>query len=92
MGITTFANKQGLVLTDGGALNATVSSGEAFAAEEPGEGIMGTILPESIESSNVEVSRVALDMNLINRGISAIQGIAQDVNKMTSDLISKLTA
>jgi len=92
MAITTFANKQGLTLTDGGALNPTAASGEAFPPEEAGEGIMGTIIPEAIESSNVEVSRVALDMNLINRGISAIQGITQDVNKMTSDLISKLTA
>jgi len=92
LALTSVSNKQGLVLTDGGALEATIASGEPFAPSEPGNNGLGNILGESVESSNVDVARVALDMNIVTRGFSALQGMVQDVNKMTSDLISKLTA
>ena len=50
-----------------------------------------SILSESVESSNIRVAKVALDMALINRGFSAIQGVIDDVNKIINNTISKLT-
>lgn len=89
--MTTFQNKQGLILVEGGALQSTVASGDAIEEGESGQGVFGNILGSSLESSNIDVAKVALDMALLNRGFSAIQGVIDDVNKVTKDLISKLS-
>lgn len=90
--LATVKNKQGLVLVDGGAYQTTVASGEQVTPDTPGTGIYGDVLGSSLESSNIDVAKVALDMALLNRGFSAIQGVIDDVNKITSNLISKLAA
>lgn len=92
LAITTFQNKQGLVLVDGGALKSTVASGLAQTPVPAGEDGLGQILGASLESSNIRVAQVALDMNLLNRGFSALQGALQDVNKIVNDLLSKLVS
>jgi flagellar hook protein FlgE len=92
LAVSSFQNKQGLIGIDGGALKATVASGEAMNPVLSGENGMGQILGASLESSNIRVAQVALDMNLLNRGFSALQGALQDVNKIVNDLLSKLTA
>lgn len=86
----TVQNKQGLINIDGGALEATVAAGEAFEPDVSGNGVYGAVLSESLESSNIDVAQVALDMALLNRGFNAVQGVIDDVNKITNQLISKL--
>ena len=88
--LTSFQNKQGLIIVEGGALQSTVSSGDALEHGQSGQGIYGNVLGSSLEASNIDVAKVALDMALLNRGFSAIQGVIDDVNKVTKDLISKL--
>ena len=90
--LTTFQNKQGLILVDGGAVKDTVASGTELTPGQAGENGLGQILGESLESSNIRVAQVALDMNLLNRGFAALQGALQDLNKIVNDLTSKLVA
>jgi len=90
LALTTFPNKQGLIPTDGGAWISTLSSGESLAAGAPGEGVYGTLKGSNLESSNIDVAKVALDLAVLNRGFAAIQGVIDDVNKILTGLISKL--
>lgn len=96
LALTTFENKQGLVLVSGSAYKSTAASGEQLAPNTAGNVISkngsayGDILPESLESSNVDVARVALDMNLLNRQYAATQALIDDVTKILQNLISKL--
>lgn len=96
LALTSFQNKQGLVLTSGAAYRATAAAGDQF---EPNiadgtigdsDNIYGDIAQESTESSNVDVARVALDMNILNRAYAAIQAVIDDNSKILSNLISKI--
>ena len=89
--LATVQNKEGLVLTNGGAYAETPATGDRLPEGVSGEGIYGEVLSETLESSNVDVAKVALDMALINRGFSAIQGVIDDVNKIVGQTISKLS-
>lgn len=96
LALSTFQNKQGLVQATGGAYRATASSGEQLAPNISGGtigdsgNVYGDIIPESLESSNVDVAKVALDMNLLNRGFSAVQAVIDDVTKILQNIISKI--
>lgn len=90
LALTSFQNKQGLVVGEGAAYRSTAASGEALDFAVSGELSYGNILGERLESSNIDVAKVALDMALLNRGFSAIQGVIDDVNKVLSNLISKI--
>ncbi len=90
LALTTVPNEQGLILTDGTAYQVTAASGPLQDPGAANEGIYGAIKGSSLESANVDVSKVALDLALLNRGFSAIQGVIDDVNKVLSGLISKL--
>ncbi len=90
MALTTFNNKQGLILTEGSAWKETIASGAHHTPGEAKHGKYGTIRGASLESSNIDVSKIALDLALLNRGFSAVQGLIDDVNKILSGLISKL--
>jgi flagellar hook protein FlgE len=89
--LTSFQNKQGLIYGDGAVFNSTPASGEPLEYGIAGEGIYGNVLGERLESSNINVARVAMDMNLLNRGFSAIQGVIDDIGKILNGLISKLS-
>lgn len=97
LALTTFENKQGLILVSGSAYKSTAASGEQLEVNIAGGTIgadgssYGDILPESLESSNVDVARVALDMNLLNRSYAAVQAVIDDITKILQNLISKLT-
>jgi len=97
LALTTFENKQGLILVSGSAYKSTAASGEQLAPGVAGSTIgtdgsaYGDILPKSLESSNVDVARVALDMNLLNRSYAATQAVIDDITKILQNLISKLT-
>jgi len=90
LALTSFQNKQGLVVGEGAAYKSTSASGEPLDYAVSGELSYGNVLGERLESSNIDVAKVALDMALLNRGFSAIQGVIDDVNKVLSGLISKI--
>jgi len=90
LALTTFVNRQGLTIAQGGAYRPSVAAGDPLPDNVSGTGY-GDIVSEKLESSNVDVAKVALDMALLNRGFSAVQGVIDDVNKIMSALISKLS-
>jgi len=58
--LATFTNKQGLVQTNGAAFRPTIAAGDVLPPGVAGDSVFGQIKAESLESTNVEVSRVAL--------------------------------
>lgn len=90
LALTSFANKQGLVIGEGSAYLSTAASGEPLTPNIAGGGSYGDILGERLESSNIDVAKVALDMALLNRGFTAVQGVIDDVNRILSGLIQKI--
>ena len=88
--LTTFPNKSGLIRLDGSAYVASASSGQPVDYGVSGTGQYGTVLGSKLESSNINVAKVALNMALLNRNYAAIQGLIDDLNKIMSGLISKL--
>jgi len=96
LALTTFQNKQGLVPARGGAYANTISAGDELPISTSGGEIgdsgstYGDIVPDSLESANVDVAKVALDMNLLNRGFSAVQGVIDDITKILQNLIQKI--
>ncbi len=97
LALTSFQNKEGLITTTGGAYKKSIASGEQFAEGTAGDPlsatsqtVYGDILSNSLESSNVDIAKVALDMNLLNRGFAAVQAVIDDVTKILSEIIKKL--
>lgn len=90
LALQTFSNKQGLVQDVGTSYRPSLAAGEAITPGMSGEAIYGNVFPESLENSNVDIAQVGLDMTLINRHISAVNGIIDDLNKIISNAISKL--
>jgi flagellar hook protein FlgE len=97
LALTTVQNKGGLVSVAGGAYKTTVASGEQLSVGISGSsisaeasGIYGAIFGEMVESSNVEIAKVALDMNLLQRGFSATQGIIDNITKTIQGLMQKI--
>lgn len=96
LALTTFQNKQGLVPVRGGAYKNTISAGDELDIKVSGAEIgdtgntYGDIIPNSLESANIDVAKVALDMNLLNRGFSAVQGVIDDITKILQNLIQKI--
>lgn len=97
LALTTFQNKEGLISTSGGAYKNSIASGSKFEPGTAGDALSpgssttyGSILSKSLESSNVDIAKVALDMNLLNRGFSAVQAVIDDVTKILSEIIKKL--
>ena len=95
LALTTVQNKNGLVPTTGGAYVETVASGDRLGIGTAGmsiavdsSGVYGEIIGENLEGANVDIARVALDMNLIQRGINATQGIIDNIKKIIDGLIS----
>ena len=96
LAMSTFFNKQGLSSTDGATFQETAASGEntglGFSGRFIGdsEARYGSIFSEKYESSNVDIARINLDLNVINRGTSAVQGVMDDLGKTLSGFIQKL--
>jgi len=90
LALTSFQNKQGLITVEGAAFRGTPASGEPLSFGAATEGSYGNIKASTLESSNIDVAKIALDMALLNRGFSAVQGMIDDLNKIMSGLISKL--
>jgi flagellar basal-body rod protein FlgG len=90
LALTTFPNKQGLVLENGSAWSASIASGDPLPPGIANSDRYGDIRGSALEGSNVDVARIALDLAVLNRSFTAVQGLIDDVNKVTSGLISKL--
>lgn len=97
LALTSFQNKEGLIASSGGAYKRSISSGNSFSPGVSGQSIStgstatyGDILANSLEGSNVDIAKVALDMNLLNRGFAAVQAVIDDVTKIVNELIKKL--
>ncbi len=97
LALTSFQNKEGLISSSGGAYKNTFASGDSFEPGIAGSQISadssntyGDILSNSLEGSNVDIAKVALDMNLLNRGFSAVQAVIDDVTKIINELIKKI--
>lgn len=96
LALTSFQNKQGMVPVRGGAYKNTISAGDELPISVSGGEIgtsgstYGDVLPDSLESANIDVAKVALDMNLLNRGFSAVQGVIDDITKILQNLIQKI--
>jgi len=90
LALTSFSNKQGLVIGEGSAYMSTAASGEPLTPGPAGALGYGEILGQRLESSNIDVAKVALDMALLNRGFTAIQGVIDDLNRIMSGLIQKI--
>ncbi len=96
LALTSFHNKEGLVGVSGGAWKATSSAGEPLPLGGSGSKIgengnhYGDILGSALESSNVDVARVSLDLNMLTRSYTAVQAVIDDVTKIMSSLIPKI--
>jgi flagellar hook protein FlgE len=97
LALTTFQNKEGLIATSGGAYKNSIASGSKFSPGVAGQALAtgsastyGDIINNSLESSNVDIAKVALDMNLLNRGFAAVQAVIDDVTKILTEIIKKL--
>tara|TARA_Y100000591_G_C21835695_1_gene702341 strand:- start:1034 stop:1885 length:852 start_codon:yes stop_codon:yes gene_type:complete len=97
LALSSVQNKEGLIATTGGAYRISVASGEKFEVGKAGDPlaansqtIYGDILANSLETSNVDIAKVALDMNLLNRGFAAVQAVIDDVTKILNEVIKKL--
>ncbi|MCP4049705.1 MAG: flagellar hook basal-body protein [bacterium] len=88
--LTSFRNKQGLVTVDGPAYKNTISSGDALEYAAANESVYGSIKGGHLESSNIDIATVSMDMNLLNRGFSAVQGVIDDINKIYTQTLSKI--
>ncbi len=97
LGLTSVQNKEGLIASSGSAYKQSISSGKLFETKIAGEKISnnssstyGDILSNSLEGSNVDIAKVALDMNLLNRGFAAVQAVIDDVTKIINEIIKKI--
>ncbi len=97
LALTSFQNKEGLVAASGGAYRNTIASGDKFEPGTAGEKLSpdsdttyGSIISESLEASNVDIAKVALDMNLLNRGFAAVQAVIDDVTKIIQEITKKI--
>jgi flagellar hook protein FlgE len=97
--LTTFKNKDGLIPVVGGAFKSTIASGEAFATGTAGDAIgsgadaaYGDVLARSLESSNVDIPKAALDMNILNRNYKAQEGLIEDFGSIYKSLMGALKA
>jgi flagellar hook protein FlgE len=81
--LVSFANPSGLAQAQGTTFTATLASGPASAADAPGPNV-GSVLPKSIEQSNVFYLGETINALEIQRAMSGNLSIL----KMASDLIS----
>ena len=97
LALSTVQNKSGL-LQDSGIFHETVSSGSRLnigfsGSNIVGEGLSGqygAIESESLEGSNFDIAKIALEMNQLQRAFSANQGVVDNVGKVLSGLMSKI--
>jgi flagellar hook protein FlgE len=84
LGLATFTNQSTLKLVAGSIFQASDISTRTVG--QPGETGLGTIISESIELSNVDLSREFADMIIIQRGYQASSRILNVANQLYDQL------
>jgi flagellar hook protein FlgE len=84
LALATFSNPTTLQVLQGSVFVAGDISGRTIG--QPGEGSLGTIISESIELSNVDLSQEFADMIIIQRGYQASSRILNVANELLDDL------
>ncbi len=90
-------NESGLIQRSG-VFQETASSGsrlnpgfsDSAISDQDLSGQYGSIKAESLEGSNFDIAKIALEMNLLQRSVSATQGVIDNVGKVLSGLMSKI--
>ncbi|MEA1968196.1 MAG: flagellar hook-basal body complex protein [Thermodesulfobacteriota bacterium] len=86
VGLAKFLNNQGLQNSGGNLFRETRDSGEAIT-NKPGENGLGTIAPNSLEMSNVDISEEFVKMISTQRGFQANSKTITTVDDMMSTVI-----
>lgn len=85
--ITKFYNPNGLEKVGGSLFTRTPNSGEALIMQ-PGTGGIGTIISDSLEMSNVDLSEEFTDMIIAQRGFQANSKTITTADEMLQELIN----
>lgn len=86
VGLAKFFNNQGLNSVGGNLFSATRESGDAITSK-PGENGLGTISPNSLEQSNVDIATEFVNMITVQRGFQANSKTITTVDDMMSTVI-----
>jgi flagellar hook protein FlgE len=84
LALATFSNPSTLEISQGSIFSASDSSGRTIG--RPGDAGLGTIVSESIELSNVDLSREFADMIIIQRGYQASSRVLNVANELLDSL------
>jgi flagellar hook protein FlgE len=85
--LAKFQNDQGLFKVGGSLFSATRTSGDRITGK-PGANGLGSISPNSLEQSNVDISNEFVKMITAQRGFQANSKIVTTVDQMLSDVIA----
>lgn len=86
LALAWFNDLQSLKLEGGGLFVNT--SGQQAVIGSPGTGVMGTIVPQKVELSNVQLTEQFTDMIIIQRGYQASSQVISVTNEMMQQLLS----
>jgi flagellar hook protein FlgE len=87
VGLAKFNNQQSLSKVGGNLWSATRGSGDAITGH-PGQNGLGSISPNSLEQSNVDIATEFVKMITTQRGFQANSKIITTVDSMLQDLIN----
>jgi flagellar hook protein FlgE len=87
VGLAKFNNQQALTKVGGNLWRASRESGDAITGH-PGENGLGSISPNSLEQSNVDIASEFVKMITTQRGFQANSKVITTVDTMLQDLIN----
>ena len=85
--VAAFNNPGGLQAIGNGLLTATAQSGAPITGN-PGSGALGSLVPNSLESSNVDVATEIVNMMMAKQGYSANAKVISNANDMAGTLLN----
>ncbi len=85
--VASFSNPGGLQSIGNGLFAETAQSG-APASGSPGNGALGSLVPNSLESSNVDLATEIVNMMMAKQGYSANAKVIQSANDMAGTLLN----
>ncbi len=86
IGLATFANPAGLVKAGNNLFMATSNSGEFSNAVTPGSSGSGTIVPGTLEMSNVDLAKQFTEMIVTQRGFQANSRVITTSDEILQEL------
>ncbi|MBI5637346.1 MAG: flagellar hook basal-body protein [Nitrospinae bacterium] len=87
LNVAKFNNPGGLQSIGNGLLAETAQSG-APASGSPGGGALGSLVPNSLESSNVDLATEIVNMMMAKQGYSANAKVVKNANDMAGTLLN----